>query len=301
MKNLLPILFFAVLSLNCCAQQEAYAPGAASTIYYRVFGSGKPLLIINGGPGMNSNGFVDLAMTLSKNNMVIIYDQRGTGKSKLQNVDRSTITMDLMVEDLERLRKHLKIEKWSVLGHSFGGMLGSYYAGIHPDSFNKLILSSSGGIDLELRQYVTALINSKLSQTERDSLSYWNGRIANGDTSYNARLKRGLNLAPAYVYDRKFIPAIGQRLTEGNTAINNLVWEDLERIKFNCADKLQYFSGPVLIIQGKQDIILEKTALKAGHVLKNSRIVIMDHCVHYGWLDNPEVYFTEVSRFLLDS
>lgn len=301
MKKLFPVLLVAILSLNCCAQEASFTSGSASKIYYRVFGSGKPLVIINGGPGMNSNGFVDLAKHLSNNNQVILYDQRGTGKSTLDLINKSTVTMDLMIEDLELLRNHLKIEKWAVLGHSFGGILGSYYATIHPERIDKLILSSSGGIDLELRDYVMTNINAKLSQSERDSLAYWNSRIANGDTSFQARLSRGMNLAPAYVYDRKFIPVIARRLTEGNSTINNLVWEDLVRIKFDCAGKLQNFKQPVLIIQGKQDIIAEKTALKAAGVLKNSRVVLMDHCVHYGWLDNPEVFFKEVNEFLLSS
>lgn len=301
MKMLLPVLLIAIFSLTCCAQEPSFTSGTASKIYYQVFGAGKPLVIINGGPGMNSNGFVDLAKRLSKSNQVIIYDQRGTGKSTLDLINKSTVTMDLMIKDLELLRNHLKVQEWTVLGHSFGGILGSYYATTHPDKIEKLILSSSGGIDLELLDYVDTTINAKLSQTERDSLAYWNSRIANGDTTFHARLRRGMNLAPAYVYYRKFIPVIAKRLTEGNTTINNLVWEDLARIKFDCADKLKNFVKPVLIIQGKQDIIAEKTATKAAKVLKNSKVVLMDRCVHYGWLDNPEVFFEEIREFLITS
>lgn len=58
-------------------------------------------MIINGGPGMNSTGFVDLAKRLSKSNQVIIYDQRGNGKSTLVLINKSTVTMDLMIKDLE--------------------------------------------------------------------------------------------------------------------------------------------------------------------------------------------------------
>jgi proline iminopeptidase len=267
-------------------------------IYYRTYGTGKPLLIINGGPGMNSNGFVALAKELSSGHQTIIFDQRGTGKSILPQLNSTTITMDLMVGDIEKLRKHLKLEKWIVLGHSFGGMLASYYATIHPNRIEKLILSSSGGIDLELLDYASTVINSKLSTTERTALARWNEKIANGDTTFQTRLQRGLNLAPAYVFNRKNIPIVAQRLTEGNSTINLLVWQDLRKINFNCGEKLNSFTPPVLIIQGKQDIVLEKTALKAARAFKNAKTVLVSNCVHYGWLDNPTVYFKEIFGFI---
>jgi proline iminopeptidase len=297
--KLLGIICFLFIQVELgFAQKEGYIQSNNSTLYYRSFGQGKPLLIINGGPGMNSNGFLSLAQELSKNNLTIIYDQRGTGKSTLTRIDNSTITMDLMVKDLEVLRKHLNISTWTILGHSFGGMLASYYATIHPENITALILSSSGGIDLDLLSYVGNVINSKLSAKEIDSLNYWNRQIARGDTSHYARLQRGLALAPAYVYNKKNIPAIAERLTQGNSTINNLVWEDLRKIKFDCAAALSHFDKPVLIIQGKQDIIEEKTAVKENKVLKNSRLVILDRCVHYGWLDRPDAYFGELETFL---
>jgi proline iminopeptidase len=203
-----------------------------------------------------------------------------------------------MAEDIEALRKHLHIEKWIVLGHSFGGMLASYYATLYPEHIEAMILSSSGGIDLELRSYVTRNIDNRLTREQKDSMGFWSARISNGDTSYPAMLARARSRAAAYVYDKKNIPVIAERLTQSNERINSLVWEDLQKIGFDCSVKLSSFNKPVLIIQGKQDIVEEKTALKAHSVLKNSTIVLMDHCVHYGWLDRPDLFFPAIQKFL---
>ncbi len=267
-------------------------------ISYRVYGSGKPLLIINGGPGMNSDGFEGLAVSLSKDYRAIIYDQRGTGKSVMKKVDSTTINMALMISDIESIRVQLGYEKWSILGHSFGGMLASAYATVRPDRIDKLILSSSGGIDLGLLSYFRESLNSKLTPTQLDSIAYWEGQIAAGDTSHFARLARGRNLAPAYVQDPKYIPVIAERLTQGNSTLNQLMWHDMRRIDFNCAEKLKSYTGSVLIIQGRQDIIRPQTVEAAQRAFSNSRVVYMEHCGHYGWLDNPEVYFKEVVGFL---
>ena len=295
MKNLALCLLFCT---TVFAQSEGTIESVGTKLFYRTFGNGKPLLIINGGPGMNSDGFISLAEKLAVDNMTIAYDQRGTGKSTVENLNSSTITMDLMVLDIENLRQHLGIKKWVVLGHSFGGMLASYYATIHPTRIEKLILSSSGGIDLDLLSYVETRTNEKLSTVERDSLDYYNQKLKSGDTSYAVRIGRGRALAPAYVYRKKNIQIIAERLTQENSTLNSLVWQNLSEIKFNVAEKVKDFEQKVLIIQGKNDIVDMATAEKIQKAFKNSSLVRLDKCGHYGWLDRPEQYFVEISKFL---
>lgn len=292
-------LISVLATFNLYAQVEGYSPNTdGSKTFYKIYGKGEPLLIINGGPGMNSNGFETVAKKLSEKYQTILYDQRGTGKSVLKELNSETINMKLMAEDIESLRKHLHIEKWSILGHSFGGILAAHYATIYPETISKIIFSASGGIDLGLTAYASASINSKLTKIERDSLAYYNTKIANGDTSKKTLLGRGRALAPAYLYNKKNIPVLAERLTQGNLNINILIWDDLDKIKFDCKPKLKSFNQPVLIIQGKQDIIKPETAEIAHSVLKNSKVIFLDHCGHYGWLDAEEDYFKSLFDFL---
>lgn len=289
---------FLLFAATIFAQTEGFAVNKdGSKTYYKTFGKGEPLLIINGGPGMNSNGFEDMAKTLGENQQTIIYDQRGTGKSKLTKLDATTISMRLMADDIESLRKHLKIKKWNILGHSFGGMLGSYYATIYPNSIDKLVLSSSGGVDLSLLKGPN-LIESNLSQIEKDSMNYWNSKIEKGDTSHKARLGRGRAMAPAYVYDQKYVPIIAERLTQGNSTINGLLWADMQKMNFDCKAKLKNFKNPVLIIQGKQDVISNEIGEIGHKAYPNSKLILLENCKHYGWLDAREKYFSEVNSFL---
>lgn len=280
------------------AQNEGLINSNGSKLHYKIYGKGLPILVINGGPGMNSDGFASLAIQLSNNYQVILYDQRGTGKSILENPNASNVTISLMIEDIENLRKHLKIDNWIILGHSFGGMLASYYATIYPENIKSLILSSSGGIDLDLLTYVSKNINSKIGSTKLDSITYLTNKINKGDTSYSLKLQRGTLLAPAYVFYKKNVAVIAERLTQSNLYINQLVWQDLRKIEFDCTDKLSTFNKPVLIIQGKQDIVEERTARKEQHAFKNSKLILLDNCVHYGWLDRPDEYFFQLNKFI---
>lgn len=293
------LLFSLLFLTSCFSQTEGYSPNVdGSQTFYKIYGKGEPLLVINGGPGMNSNGFETLAKKLGEKYQTILYDQRGTGKTVLKELNSETVNMKLMAEDIESLRKHLNIEKWSILGHSFGGIMAAHYATIYPKNIDKIIFSASGGIDLGLTKYASANIYSKLTKTERDSLTYYNAKIDKGDNSKKTQLGRGRALASAYLYNKKYVPILAERLTQGNSTINTLVWDDLQKIKFDCKPKLKNFNQPVLIIQGKQDIIKPETAEIAHSVLKNSKVVLLDKCGHYGWLDAEEEYFKALFDFL---
>lgn len=287
---------FIFLSQIGLAQQSQFIDENGGIIHFRVFGDGTPVLIINGGPGMNSDGFSGLAETLGESYKAIIYDQRGTGRSELPEISSRSITLDLMVKDIEAIRKELKLEEWIILGHSFGGILASYYTSKHPTRVSGLILSSSGGLDMSL--FSSLNITGRLTSLQRDSLNYWTRKIQNGDTTYFASLQRGKYLAPAYLNNKSFVPKVAERLTQGNSEINTLVYQDMRRIGYDATEELKGFENPVLIIQGKHDIIPVAVSEKARSVFKHSKILILPNSSHYGWLEDSLLYFTEIDSLI---
>ena len=251
------ICLLLLISFAAFAQTDKIITSGNSKLRYRTFGEGKPLLIINGGPGMNSDGFTYIAEALSKYNyQTITYDQRGTGKSALEISNHKNITMDLMVEDMETLRKHLQVESWAILGHSFGGILATYYATKHPDRIDRLILSSSGGINMDFTSYVYTRQRDNLTLTQKDSLAYYEKKQNKGDTSVETKKGRAKYLAYAYVYDKSKAPIIAERLEQFNPEINLLVIQNLFKIKYDCAQKFKDFHKPVLIFQGENTSLL---------------------------------------------
>lgn len=295
------IIKFQLILLLCfpfilSAQLKSKIKTADGMIAYQKFGEGDPVLIINGGPGMNSDGFAPLAELLSESNTAIIYDQRGTGASELHELKASSMTMDLMVEDIEDLRKELGYDNWIVLGHSFGGMLAYAYAAKYPERVKAMIQSHSGGLDLDIRNGPSTI--SRLSQTERDSLTHYSTQIRLGDDSEETNYKRALFLAPAYLYDKSLAPKIAKRLTQGNSMINSWVWNDLVRIRFDVSEEMKNFKKPVLVLIGENEVVPVRLAEKAHSILPNSKLVIMPQCGHYGWLERPDIYLKEVRQFM---
>ncbi len=297
MKIFFPILIsFFLFQVNA---QKKTIETTGGRISYQSFGKGFPVLIINGGPGMSSEGFVPLAKILSEKNTTIIYDQRGTGESVLQEVYRENISMDLMVEDIEYLRKTLGYDRWIILGHSFGGMLAYAYAAKYPERVKAMIQSHSGGMDLELLNSLN--ITSRLTPAQRDSLSYYSLQISQGDTTHATAQKRGRILANAYLINKEHLPEIAERLTQGNTQINSLVWTDMRRNHFDKKPAMKNFYKPVLILNGKNEAVSEDIARKAYEILPNAKLILMAECGHYGWLDRPDIYLKEVRKFLKEN
>lgn len=53
-----------------------------------------------------------------------------------------------------------------------------------------------------------------------------------------------------------------------------------------------------MVLQGKNDIISIETAQEIAEVFSNSKLVLIDNCGHYGWLDANEIYFKSIKEFL---
>lgn len=294
MKYFSLLSFVIVLTIN--AQERGEVIIDNGRIAYQAFGEGYPVVIINGGPGMNSNGFAPLAKLLSENNTIIIYDQRGTGESTMHEVNASTITMDLMVEDIENLCKELGYKNWIILGHSFGGMLAYEYAAQHPERVKAMIQSHSGGMDIDVRNRFD--VRGRLTATQLDSLNYYTTKISLGDASEATALKRAEFLAPAYLHDDSLATKIAPRLTQVNMMINSYIWNDLRSIPFNNIEEMKNFEKPVLILHGQNEVVPVNVAEKAHKILPSSKLVIMPECGHYGWLERPDIYLKEVKDFL---
>lgn len=271
-------------------------------IYYRTYGEGKPLLLINGGPGFPSNHFVSLAQELAKNNrQVIIFDQRGTGRSQLSKLDANTVNMQLIIDDMEALRNHLQLPSWTLMGHSFGGVLAMSYAVKYGARVDGMILSASGGIDLEFSRYLNANLAVRLSPNQRSLLNYWSKQISERKDVDRAIQKRLETNLAGYVFYPENRPKIIKSLTETSKlvpVVNDLIWDDLSRQKYDLTEKLKTFQKPVLIIQGRQDFIGESTAIKTNQTIPNSELIFINECGHSIWLDQGEKYFSAIAEFL---
>jgi len=110
-----------------------------SSIYYQEFGNGEPLVLI-AGLASDSQSWLPVVVGLSKYFRVIIFDNRGVGRSP---ADNNNITIKKMADDCVDLIRHLNLSSVNILGHSMGGMIAMEIAIRYPKLVNKLVLEAT--------------------------------------------------------------------------------------------------------------------------------------------------------------
>lgn len=124
--------------------------GDGHSLYWEVGGNpdGKPAVVLHGGPGSGANAsWIDLFDPAVYR--VVLFDQRGCGRSTPNAANtldalRANTTQHL-IADIEALRSHLAVDRWLVMGVSWGSVLGLAYAQAHPVSVSALVLFSVVG------------------------------------------------------------------------------------------------------------------------------------------------------------
>ncbi len=121
------------------------AVGDGNTIYWECCGNpkGKPAVYVHGGPGsgatVNARRFFD-----PETYKIIVFDQRNCGRSRPLLTEKSQLeynTTQHLVRDIERLRKHLEIDRWIMFGASWGCTLTLAYAQAYPSQVDAIILA----------------------------------------------------------------------------------------------------------------------------------------------------------------
>ncbi|TPK94542.1 alpha/beta fold hydrolase [Mesorhizobium sp. B2-4-14] len=121
------------------AEQSGYAPVNGIQMYYAVFGTGDPVLLIHGGLG-HADVWASQVAILSKTHKVIVADSRGHGRSTRTD---EPYGYDLMASDYLALLDYLKIDKTALVGWSDGGIIGIDIALHHPERLTRLFAQAA--------------------------------------------------------------------------------------------------------------------------------------------------------------
>ncbi len=141
----------------------------SQSLYTKSYGENKSntLIFLHGGPGYNSASFeATTAQKLADNGFfVIVYDRRGEGRSTDVN---AKFTFEETSEDINNIYTQYGLTSASLIGHSFGGIVGTLYAEKYPDKVNALILVSA---PVSLQESFNNIINrtKKIYEEKNDS------------------------------------------------------------------------------------------------------------------------------------
>ncbi|PAX52405.1 prolyl aminopeptidase [Brunnivagina elsteri] len=261
--------------------REAYKEGKLQvsdlhTIHFEESGNpqGKLIVVLHGGPGGGCPPFYRQYFHPEKWRL-IMFDQRGCGKSKPHAELRENTTWDL-VNDIEKLREHLNIDKWVVFGGSWGSTLALAYSQTHPERCKGLILR---GIFMlrkkELTWFYQEGANSifpdaweeylkPIPQSERgDMLTAYYQRLTSPDLKIRLETSRAWSIWEASTsklfLDKQLMQTFGESQfaeafarIECHYFVNKGFLETEDQLLKN-VDKIRNI--PSVIIQGRYDIV----------------------------------------------
>lgn len=267
-------------------------------LYCKIIGSGEPVVILHGGPGLDHTYLLPHFLALADKYQLIFYDQRGGGQSSI-NVDTASISMENFIEDLEGIRKHFEVGKISLMAHSFGGLIAMNYAIKYPENLNSLILIGSVAPTSEMMQSASLLDAANVSP--EDSIEFneilTSEEMANGDAAAIEKLMR-LSFKRQF-FNKNFADSLNLSITERFITTSGLLsglQKDL--IDFDLTDELAQVTVPTLIIYGDYETTYKVSDEILYKTMPNGQNWVLRDCGHFPFIEKKNDFERIVNNFM---
>ena len=277
----------------------AYIPIRGISLYVNVIGQGDPLVLMHGGPGADHTSMYPFKRCAHRFRLVF-YDHRCNGRS--DGAEVSSMTWENLTSDAESLRQTLGFESWSLLGHSFGGMVALEYALRFPRRLSRLILLDTCGDirwaqinapkELERRGYSPSTVS--LAQ-----------RFFNGQIAPNEMIPALLKFGSAYYHNLspvQFAKVIFTGL-QARTRPEAQIFGFGSLLKgWSVMDQLEQIDVPTLVMAGRYDFQFppkHQGELAAG--IPGSQLEIIERAGHNAHFERTDEVIQRIETFILRS
>jgi proline iminopeptidase len=283
-------------------REEGFTTTTGSPLYWVKYGRpGAPkLLVLHGGPGADHRYLLPQMLHLGEKHDLLFYDQRGGGRSRADA--RIPITWETNVEDLGAVVEEFGLDPLSIVGYSWGAMLGLLYAieqrvNPHLRALDRIGLVSPGPLTREYRREFEAEFARRQRSPEiqrmRDELAASGLR----EKDPEAHRQRVFELGVAGYFSD---PSRATDLTPFRVVgrVQESVWESLG--DFDLISDLQGIKIPSIIVSGRDDPIPLASSSEAASAL-GTNLVVLDECGHVPYVEQPQGLFKALDPFLDES
>jgi pimeloyl-ACP methyl ester carboxylesterase len=276
-------------------------PSETGSLHAEILGRGnEAIVIVNGGPGLNSVFVTRLHQGMAKRlpgRRIVRYDQRGLGGSTPTTAEQNTIAGN--VEDLESIRRFLGVRKLHLVGQSFGGFVAGAYASTHPRN-----VASIAFID----PLPPLPADSEFTTAGFDAIgTYYDSLLAAGilepgsdDDPPGVAWNRIIGV---YFANPLVVPLeITAPATEFNVDINEAVDADYQENGAPLVENVGRLRLPVLIIGGSLSAFGPHFVQGTAAAFQGARpkVVTIQGAGHLAWFDKPQATLGALQAFFDD-
>ena len=280
-------------------REEGFTTTTEVPLYWASYGqAGAPrLLVLHGGPGADHCYLLPQMLHLGEKFDLLFYDQRGGGRSKSDA--RIPVTSQTHVTDLGAIIDEFDLKPLSIVGYSWGAMLGLLYVlqqRTIPElpAVDRMALIDPAPLTKEYRQQFEAefarrqaspeiqQLRDELASSglrERDSQAYRQRAFELGVAGYFSDPRKATDLTPFRVVGR----------------VQQSVWESLG--DFDLIRDLEGIRIPSIIVHGRDDPIPLASSSEAARAL-GTNLVVLDECGHVPYVEQPSELFAALDPFL---
>jgi proline iminopeptidase len=275
------------------AAREGMVAVRGVELFVRRVGQGSPAVVLHGGPGAHHDYLLPGFDALADGRELIYYDQRGGGRSPVAR--DVAVGWTEHVADLEALRTTWGLERLTLAGYSWGGLLALLYAVSHPGRVGRLALVSPAPAWRAAReQFEGAFARRNLDpafQEARRQLRE-SGLRERDPAAFQQRIFE-LSVAP-YFFDPERARELTPFRVTGRT--QQEVWQSLG--DFDLRPRLPELRGiPALVLHGKEDAIPIEAARTAAGLI-GAEFHALPRCGHVPYVEAFEAFRTLVGGFL---
>ncbi|MDQ3874916.1 MAG: alpha/beta fold hydrolase [Actinomycetota bacterium] len=262
---------------------------------YRLFveevGDGFPLVVLHGGPGMDHTMFRPYLDGLGDEFRLLYVDERGQGRSE-RLTDPSTLSLEVFARDVDRLAEALELERFALLGHSFGAIVTTWHATELGTAAAYVI---SGGADATetMMADVHAALDALGPEGAAIAESWERERTVATEEECRQLLREQMPFhfhgdpPPGYADDTVYSPDVLRYFA-------NVGYGD-----FDYRPRLGRVSRPTLVVVGEHDRTTTPRAAQVLHeAIPGSELVVVPEAGHMSFVERQNEYVDAVRGFL---
>jgi proline iminopeptidase len=253
-------------------------------------GDGVPLIVLHGGPGLDHTHLRPWLDPLGDERRVLYVDERGQGRS--QRADPRTLSLEVFARDVDLLAEALGLERFALLGHSFGAIITTWHA-INVGTADAYVISGGGDSSENLMADVEASLEAMGEEGKAIAESWeWEKTVATPeDCAELMRVQTPFHFhgapPPDFAADTVYVPEVLRHFASAGYG------------DFDYTSDLDRVSKPTLVLVGAEDRTTTPRAARALHEgIEGSELVVLEGAGHMSMIEAQQAYLGAVSAFL---